>query len=145
MREMKKTRQMAVGFLIVASLFVSSVSACICSHHAEKAEVQAASCHEHSEAKQETPQVEQIEKFDSGEDCGCAAPAPRVFSKSEKLKIEKQLAAVSFAPLEIKTPATNSAVLSVYFEKPFYLSDSFYNLKSPRAPPAASSKNQSQI
>jgi hypothetical protein len=137
-REFKKTKQTAVGFLIVVSLFVSSVAACICSHHTEKVEAQAAaSCHEHAEAKPETNEVEQAAKFASGEECSCASPAPRVFSKSETIKIEKQASAGSFSLLEIKTVATFVSAGNVYFEKPFYLSDSFYNIKSPRAPPAA--------
>jgi hypothetical protein len=137
---MKKTKQIAVGFFVILSLFVSSVAACVCSHHAEKAETNAASCHEHSEAKPETGSVEKVEKaqtFDSGDECLCLQPAPRICSKSETLKIEKQAAALSFSPVDISAASTVVSAGNVYFEKPFYLSDSFYNIKSPRAPPAA--------
>ena len=139
-KDMKKTKQIAVGFLVILSLFASSVAACVCSHHAEKAETVAASCHQHSEAKPETDSFENVEtarKFNASDECGCASPAPRVFSKSETIKIEKQAAALPFSPVEIKAVSTVLSAGNVYFEKPFYLSDSFYNLKSPRAPPAA--------
>ncbi len=134
---MKKAKQTAAGFLIIASFFVSAVASCVCSHHAEKTESKAVSCHEHSDAKQETSPVKTALSFDSSDECGCASPAPRAFSKSETIKIEKQAAVSMFSPLEIKTASAAFSIDNVYFEKPFYLSDSFYNIKSPRAPPAA--------
>lgn len=137
LREIKKSKQIAVGFLIVLSLFVSAVAACVCSHHAEKAETQISSCHEHSATTQATNSLEKGSQLDSNDECFCVQPAPRVFSKSETIKFEKQAAVSPLSPVEIKTVSQIVADASVYFEKPFYLSDSFYNLKSPRAPPAA--------
>jgi hypothetical protein len=134
---MKKSKQIAVGFLIILSLFVSSVSACVCSHHAEKAATETASCHEHSEKKQEANSSENGKNFDSNDECSCVQPAPGIFSKSETIKIEKQTSALPFSKIEIKTASMVVFEKNIYFEKPFYLSDSFYNLKSPRAPPAA--------
>jgi len=136
-REIKKSKQIAVGFLIVLSLFVSSVSACVCSHHTEKAETEVSSCHEHSETAPAANSLENGFQLDSNDECFCAQPAPRVFSKSETIKFEKQAVVLSLSPVEIKAVLQIVADSGVYFEKPFYLSDSFYNLKSPRAPPAA--------
>jgi len=135
MRKIQKSKQIAVGFLIILSLFVSSVAACVCSHHAEKVETQTASCHQHSETK--TASVENVSQINSSQECNCIEPAPRVFAKSETLKIEKQTAALPFSSAEFKTVSTVLPAKEVFFEKPFYLSDSFYNIKSPRAPPAA--------
>src|SRR5215203_2889232 len=137
---MKKSKHFAIGFLIVLSLFVSSVSARACSHHASKAAaVQTESCHGHSAKKQsrEVDSTRELRQFDAGSECFCAESAPRLFSKSETIKIEKQTAALPFLRVEIETVSTAISVVNVYFEKPFYLSDSFYNLKSPRAPPTA--------
>ncbi len=132
-----RTKQFGASFLIVLSLFVSSVAACICSHHTENVEVAAPSCHEHSETmpNHEMASDENIQQIDSDEDCCCVQPAPRVFSKSETIKIEKQAAVLPLMRIEIKAVSTIVSAENTYFEKPFYLSDSFYNIKSPRAPP----------
>jgi hypothetical protein len=133
----KKLKQIAIAVLIVLSLLVSSVSACVCSHHVEKTAFKTASCHEHSEKKQEANSSENVKNFDSNDECSCVQPAPGIFSKSETIKIEKQTSALPFSKIEIKRVLTVIFAKNTYFEKPFYLSDSFYNLKSPRAPPAA--------
>jgi hypothetical protein len=135
--EIKKSKQIAVGFLIVLSLLVSSVAACVCSHHAEKVETLNSSCHAHSQAKQETASPEKVSRLDSNDDCHCIQPAPRAFSKSETIKFAKQTAVLPVSQVEIKAVSQIISGARVYFEKPFYLSDSFYNQKSPRAPPAA--------
>lgn len=137
LRDLKKSKQIAVGLLIVLSLLVSSVAACVCSHHAEKIETEVSSCHGNSETVQETTSVEKVSELDSNDECFCIQPAPRIFSKSETLKIEKPAAILPVSHIEIQTISTIVSDASIYFEKPFYLSDSFYNLKSPRAPPAA--------
>jgi len=137
LREIKKSKQITVGFLIVLSLLVSSIAACVCSHHAEKVETKVSSCHDHAEAKQETASPEKVSQFDSNDECNCIQPAPRIFAKSETIKFEKQAAVLPLSPVEIKAVSQIVSDSGVYFEKPFYLSDSFYNLKSPRAPPAA--------
>lgn len=77
-----------------------------------------------------------IAAFDTTDECVCIQAAPRVFAKSEIVKIEKQAAAISpNIAISINLTATIVPVEIVEFVKPFYLSDSFYNIKSPRAPP----------
>lgn len=134
---MKRSKKIAVGCLIILSLFVSSVAACICSHHTKKAAPEISSCHEHSETKAETDSSEKVQKLGSNDECFCVQPAPKAFSKSETVKIEKQAMVLSVLPTENKAVAIDVSGADFYFEKPFYLSDSFYNIKSPRAPPAA--------
>ena len=68
--------------------------------------------------------------------CNCVKFAPKVYSKSELVKIEKQTAKIS-SPVEIKIQRILEipAVLPANFFQTSYLSDSSYNIKSPRAPP----------
>jgi hypothetical protein len=134
----RRLRQFSGSFLIVLSLFISSVSACVCSHHhTEKVEINTSSCHEHFDHKQnqDATSSETVQTFDSDTECCCIQSAPRVFSKSETIKIEKQTAVLLFSKIEIKAVSPVVSVENIYFERPFYLSDSFYNIKSPRAPP----------
>lgn len=133
----QKLERIAIGLLIVLSLFVSSVAACVCSHHTENApKIEVSSCHSHPEAKKEDGSNEEgFASFDANEDCSCLQPTPRVYAKSETIKIEKQTTALSFSGVEFKAISVILISENAYYEKPFYLSDSFYNLKSPRAPP----------
>jgi hypothetical protein len=135
----QRLKQFAAGFLVVLSLFVSSVAACGCSHHQEKAETAQPSCHQHSAENQSgemNPSPENSATFDANDNCVCAQSAPRVFAKSEIVKIEKQAAAISpRITVSVALTASISAVVTSYYSKPLYLSDSFYNIKSPRAPP----------
>ncbi len=74
--------------------------------------------------------------FESNEACVCAQAAPRVFDKSPNVKIEKQATAIlPRIVVSIELVAVAATVETVSYKKPFYLSDSFYNIKSPRAPP----------
>ena len=134
---MKNQRWTKFGgsFLIVLSLFVSSVAVCVCQHHIAKAETEVPSCHEHSEAKHDVDSSENIPKLDADDDCNCLQPAPKAFSKSETIKLEKQTANLPQMRIEIEVVSSIAAAENVHFEKPFCLSDSFYNIKSPRAPP----------
>lgn len=136
---MKKTKQIAFGILVVLSLLASSVSACVCSHHAEKkVETETASCHKRSEKNTtETSQIEKTERLKSHDSCFCLEAAPRVFSKSETVKIEKQAAVLPVLEIRAKTFFAATRFENFFWAEPFYFSDSFYNLKSPRAPPAA--------
>ena len=136
----QRLKQFAAGFLIVFSLFVSSVSACTCSRHEEKAETDSSSCHEHSQEKKveshhdaDSPQT--VQTLISETECCCVQPARRVFAKSETVKIEKQSLAVLPA-FAVKTAFVSQTVsVKSEFVAPFYLTDSFYNLTPGRAPP----------
>ena len=136
-----RLKQLGLAFCLMVSLFVSSISACTCSHHPEKVETEVSSCHGHSE----TRQTEQHQKANLDENaqslvpqdaCCCAEPAPKVIAKSETLKIEKQSLAV-LPILAIETVFVTQAVsVESEFITPFYLTDSFYNLTPGRAPPS---------
>ncbi len=150
----QRLKQMTFSLCIVLSLFASSIAACVCrdsamteNHcvpphsHESKAENHSHEADDsHHEAAQETPhETVSTSNFSvdvSFEECCCASSAPRVFAKSETVKIEKQTADYQpNAPPEIKVFVSAENVETIDFAKPFYLSDSFYNLKSPRAPP----------
>lgn len=82
------------------------------------------------------PETSAADNFCANDVCVCLKTAPRVFDKAQIVKIEKQ--AVAVLPNVIilfDSNAPTVAVETIDFVKPFYLSDSFYNLKSPRAPP----------
>lgn len=125
---------MAGGFLIILSLFASTLAACCCSHHQEKAELIVPSCHQ-QQSERSTEIDEKTNSFDIP--CGCSMEsAPKVFAKSENIKIEKQAATIaSFVSIKFDLTETKVPVANFNFAKPFYLSDSFYRQKSPRAPP----------
>ena len=142
--EMKSVRlkQFAVSLLAILSLFASSVSACACSHHQEKQETETASCHEHSaETKPEqilddnSSEIVKANVSEAG--CVCFQTAPKVVVKSENVKVEKHAATIpSVLPVEIVF-VVQTVSARIYFSKPLYLSDSFYNLSPGRAPPVS--------
>lgn len=121
--------------MVVLSLFVSSIAACGCSHHQERAETAAPSCHRHSGEMNQS--AETSATIDSDENCVCVQSAPRVLAKSGIVKIEKQAAATVSPNVAVLIELTVqvTTVKTSDYSKPFYLSDSFYNIKSPRAPP----------
>ena len=137
-----KLKQFAFSLLAVLSLFVSAVSACDCSHHQAKQETEApASCHEHSIKTEQSSDVDATQTNAtaiSENACVCFQTAPRAFAKAETVKFGKQAAAVAAVSLSAP-PAivfvSPSAQAKIDFIKPFYLSDSFYNLSPGRAPP----------
>lgn len=134
----EKIKQFSVSILIVLSLFVSSISACCCSHHEKKAEIETPSCHGKThEAEKQNDAVETNDADFFNVPCECSSEfAPKVFAKSENVKIEKQTAKLADSiNIESKEVLQEKSVAKIEFSKPFYLSDSFYNLKSPRAPP----------
>jgi hypothetical protein len=138
-----KLRQAAASFLVILSLFVSSVSACACAHHNHPKQLKAeeSSCHrEKSHEQAETQDSDDSVSF-SGDiaaaSCECVLDtAAKVFAKNEKLKIGKQ-AALSIS--NDKSPVlvfTRPLDLSAGFYSPrIFVSDPFYNLMPGRAPP----------
>ena len=136
-----KLKQLAMSFLIVLSFFVSSVAACCCSHQQEKAEIEAPSCHTQThEAKTEKHQASNSAETEQvGElniPCECFVQhAPKVFAKSENVKIEKQSLTIAASALPKEVFVLSVISFESNFAAPFYLSDSFYNLSPGRAPP----------
>jgi hypothetical protein len=140
--------------LVVLSLFVSSISACACHHDSIQAvgeHCQPKLQHSHeAENSSQHPRGEAIEQQHhanlteaendsisfSENGCCCIKPAPKVFAKSETVKSEKQMAKLSLsAQIEINLTAQIVSVKTAEFIRPFYLSDSFYNISPGRAPP----------
>lgn len=152
---MKSNRmtKLAISFWIVLSLFASSVSACNCAHdsasqsenhcqpnqprHSHESENEShLHSHESSAKNQQTNRTENFSDALSLADCCCFQSAPRVFAKSETVKIEKQAAEVlTGARIVLQLTAPIIAVKTLNSVAPVYLSDFFYNFKSPRAPP----------
>jgi hypothetical protein len=137
-----RLKQFGISFLVVLSLFVSSISACACSHHQlEKVEAETPSCHQHSEMAMaenhhQTDSAEIFQTVISEGGCCCIQPAPKVVSKNESFKLNKSVAALlTESQIEIKPISQIVSVAAIDFVTPFYLSDSFYNLTPSRGPP----------
>jgi hypothetical protein len=136
-----KLKQFGLAFCLLVSLFVSSVSACTCSHHPEKVETEVSSCHQHSENGQteqhhDADSNEKAQSLVSQDECCCIEPAPKVVAKVENIKIEKQKLA-AFSPLPVETAFVPQTIsVKSEFSRKFYSTDSFYNLTPGRAPPA---------
>src|SRR5688500_9630439 len=89
-----RIRQISIGILAVLSLFVSSVSACACSHHEQSSQPEQKSCHGADAAPDKhlvSPVVEPA--IDSGpsfeETCFCIQPAIKLSVKGEGFKFKK--------------------------------------------------------
>jgi hypothetical protein len=138
----EKIKQISASVLVVLCLFVSSIAACYCEHHQEKVEAENPSCHsQKDESKAEKHHAAEVET--SGQSTQVNAPceclfdsAPKFVAKSENVKIEKQI------PLFIAEVETIRGFIAVrapssprFDFASFHITDSFYNIKSPRAPP----------
>lgn len=154
---MTKLKQFVASFLVVLSFLVSSVSACTCTHDSPQSEASehcqpqppqhshesnTDSHHSHSESALGHQRDEQAEinfaslSFSETECCCISSPAPKVFTKSETVKTEKQVARIlPKTEFEINLAPQIVSVKTVEFIRPFYLSDSFHNLAPGRAPP----------
>ena len=133
-----KLKQFVISLLAMLSLFVSAVSACTCSHHQAKQEIETPACHEHSAKivkNHDADTTETTESSISETGCVCFQTAPKVFAKSETVKFKKYAAGIANLALPTIVSATEIAAVKIDFTKPFYLSDSFYNISPGRAPP----------
>lgn len=85
----------AIVVLTVLAMFASSVSACVCSHHEEKAEQEAFSCHQHSEESAEVRTGDSTSKTGLSENsCICVQASTKIVAKSESLKLKKHSPAI---------------------------------------------------
>ena len=156
---MKNSRmtKLAISFLTILSLFVSSISACTCAHESPTAknhcEPQLAQHslesenvnHSHSESIHSHELENEHKKLNSAEnlsdsfsleECCCFQSAPRVFAKSETVKIEKHAAEISpNSAIHFQSTVPIVEVVTFYSIAPVYHLDFFKNPKSPRAPP----------
>lgn len=155
--KMAKIKQISLVLCCMFTMLVSSVSACYCAHneivpqkeqhcapqpqsaHKEKAENHSADHHSKKasgESYHETFSGTGINSVDQSDECCCVQPSPKIYAKSEGIKIQKQSAALlTFAPVELKSISQVASVKTIHIAAPFYLSDSFYNLTPGRAPP----------
>lgn len=134
----EKLKQISAAILVVLSLFVSSVAACCCSHHQEKTAIETPSCHAEkhpTENRQESANADSADFYNIP--CECfAESAPKVFAKSENIKVEKQSAKLALSIyFENREVLPNVSGVKVDFSTPFHITRFFDNLKSPRAPP----------
>lgn len=136
----KRLQQFAIGLLTVLLLLGSSASACTCSHHEADGTLEFAARHHHSEmseaAESNDSHIEDTNTcLASDADCVCAVTASKFVAKSAGIKLKKQVSTISIKtsiPFVV-VPQTDTS--RAVFVKPFYLSDSFFNLPPKRGPP----------
>ena len=139
----QRLKQFAVSLLVVLSLFVSSVSACTCSHEPQTSEL--SHCqpqppqHSHgakAESHHDQTLPESVSVLVSPNQCCGIQSAPRASAVTKNIQVEKQALTTSPAPaIEFVSISHIVPVKTVGFVAPFYLSDSFHNLTPGRAPP----------
>jgi hypothetical protein len=133
-----RLKQFAVILLLISSLFVSAISACACAHHQAKQETETSSCHWHSAKtvkNHDAEATENTEALISEDGCVCFQTTPKVFAKAETVKFKKHAATISNPAPPSIVFAAQTVSENIDFIKPFYLSDSFYNVSPGRAPP----------
>lgn len=151
-----KLRRFAASLFVVLSLFVSSVSACVCADHSVQAEsdqhcqpptghhtsaAEKESHHSHDESvennrRDDSPQQKESSVFAPESECCCIEAAPKTLGKFEKYKTGKQTARLlPKTRIEINSTLQAVRVYVSEFATPFYLFDSFYNVPRGRAPP----------
>ena len=93
----KKFHQIAIGAFAIVSLSVSSVAACMCSHHeATKRGSKPRSCHAPSKAQRHGHATSEPDHQTSvGENCSCAPSAASVLVKAEGFKLRKYSSATT--------------------------------------------------
>ena len=135
-------QQFVIGILAAVSLLVSSASAaCTCSHLQGQEKSEISLCHSHLEVSESADSHEShAEETNlcsaSDADCVCAATPSKLIAKSTWIKLQKNVATVSFETSITVAVVGQMNTARVYFVKPFYLSDSFYNLAPKRGPPS---------
>ena len=93
----KRIQQISIGILAALSLFVSSISACACSHHEQGPEPETKSCH----GTAVTPDKDSVVQHAGGssveENCFCIQQAAKLSVKAETFKFKKQVSAFAWA------------------------------------------------
>ncbi len=132
----RQAKQLLFILVACASLVVSAVGGCLCSHHGSEAEKPESSCHS-------TPHESESAKADRGNAevdslCVCAADvSPAVFNKSDRKEAGSQGHIAAASEIRLLDPVW-SAVIS---EPAFYsdsgsFKNSFHRIGAPpRAPP----------
>ncbi len=132
----KRFEQIIISLVAIFSLAVATVSACTCSHHKHETVEITASCNEHTVATPEAANENVSACVDDSDDCVCPDTATRVSTKHETIRITKHAAAIpSVTHVDIAHVIAELNTAEHRFDRPRYLSDSFYNLAPKRGPP----------
>lgn len=90
----RRIQQITIGIVAMLSLSVSSVAACMCSHHKQSAPTETRSCHGRAKQHHETSRTGP-EHSSFSENCTCVPPSNNLSVKSEGFKLKKHAAAVA--------------------------------------------------
>lgn len=120
--------------MAVMALFVSSVSACVCSHHQTKPKEEKASCHSHGETG-EKPQTVAGTPLVSEGGCYCLQPTPRAVSKAGKFSFDGKILKADYFSIDEPVYFSTALATVEVFSRTDYLSKTVDRLSAPRAPP----------
>ena len=90
----QRIRQLATGTLAILSLSVSSVAACMCSHHEPSKQTETRSCHGPAKTHHDKA-TDQPKHSSFGESCNCVRRSANLSVKSEGFKLKKHVGAVA--------------------------------------------------
>jgi hypothetical protein len=91
----RRIEQLAIGILAVLSLSVSSVGACMCSHHEPVAQAETRSCHGPAKTQHNKKSSSAERHASFGESCNCVPPSTNLSVKAEGFKLKKHPAAAA--------------------------------------------------
>ena len=136
----RRIRQILIGILAVMSMSVTSIAACACTHHGQKAEPETKSCHSapsgdagHHKAE---PNEEQLYGTAIDESCVCMSPAVDSSVKAETFKFKMQPTSPP-SKIDIELPALRSSLTpsrSIRFSE--FRPQHFDRATSTRGPPS---------
>ena len=89
-----RIQQLVIGTLAVLSLSVSSVAACMCSHHEPSKQTETRSCHGPAKTHHDKA-TDQPKHSSFGENCNCVPRSANLSVKSEGFKLKKHVAAIA--------------------------------------------------
>jgi len=135
-KQTKKIQRLVISLAAILSLSVSSIAACMCSHHEPEQKAPKHSCH--GPAMPEVRDNAELENRPSfNETCVCIPPATKGSVKSEGFKLKKQPASLANVsdPTSIRFHA-QTVVIEFGFA-PVFRDTRAHRFRSPRGPPAS--------
>jgi len=131
----RRALQASISVLAIASFLLGTAYACACPHHHPDEEP---SCHRSLEANGMT-MADGIQDdapcLAESDECVCDSLRAKIVARLDVLKLKKHAAHVSIETIVTVVAQPLTTRHEIAFEKPFYLTDSFYNLSPKRGPP----------
>ena len=133
----KRLEKVLLAVLAIFSLGTASVPACACNHHLQTS-CHRPSCYDDTEMSEmaDSKTATTGDDLSLGSECICMITADRGIVKSESVKLKKMVSAVTVAAQTVTSRNVSfTDEPRLVFEKPSYLTNSFYDLAPNRGPP----------